>query len=518
MERIRWMATALLAMVVMGGGCHAATGAPAPAAAMTRDQAKAALRAQLDALFDAAVLSDAHWGVRVETRRGEILYDRNGARGFMPASNLKIFTTAAALETLGPDYTWTTTVEATGPIDADGTLQGSLVIVGGGDPSLGAWHPRDGAESAQLLAAWVAQLKAAGVRRIAGDIVGDGRYFNTDFYNPNWDYFDLPYWYAAGSSGLSFEENAFRVRIMPGAAVGDPTRIEINPNTSYITVINESVTAAAGAPSTADSTNHQTEGNVVRFVGQIPIDREVINERGSIWDAPRYAAHLVMEALEREGIAVDGEARNILAMEPAARAALDAPRTVLIRHTSPPLTNAVNVINEYSHNFFADMVLRTMGRAAGGDGGWDSGVKAVKDWMTRIGAPQVEAFHMKDGSGLASSNIVQPRHFTHVLRHMRNDTPAGRAFYDSLTVAGVGRHLANRLRDPATAGNVRAKTGFIGFARALSGYVTMAGGEELVFSIICNHHSASVAEVDKVTDAALVLIASTTLPPAENTP
>jgi serine-type D-Ala-D-Ala carboxypeptidase/endopeptidase (penicillin-binding protein 4) len=471
---------------------------------------RAELAADLDAVFDDPKYSCAFWGVRVERLEdGQVVYDRLGHKQFTPASNMKVFTTAAALELLGPEFTYETRVEAVGTIEADGTLRGDLLIVGSGDPSLGAWHPDKERDSRQVLADWTAEIKAAGIRRVSGDVVGDGRCFAETSYSSYWSYGDLHFWYAAGVSGLAIEENAYRVVIRPGPKVGDAALLEVTPKTSYITIINETRTVEAGGPSTADSVPHQTEGNARRFVGPIAIDKTQINERGSVWDGAHYAAHLFAEELERQGIAVQGRPVNIRMSANADRidSAEAGRRQVLATTVSPPLKDLIKVVNKPSHNFFADQILCTLGRQRFGTGDFATGAKAVSAWLEQIGVPEHQTFQMRDGSGLARGNAFQPRQICHVLRHMRQSEKVADSFVESLPIADVDGTLSQRLKHSSTRGNVKAKTGYIGNVRCLSGYITDADGNELVFSMMCNQYQVPTREVNASQDEACRIIA-----------
>ncbi len=467
-----------------------------------------ALQRELDSIFDHQDFSTAHWGVRVETLDGRILYDRSGSRSFTPASTMKLFTTAAALDLLGPDFTWETRVDIVGEITPDGVLDGHLVIVGSGDPSLGAWHPEDHCDSACLLPQWVEAVKATGIREIRGSIVGDGRCFPEEYYSGEWDYVDLPYWYAAGSSGLAMEENCFRTQIKPGPGVGDSAVISWNPDTSYITVLNDVETVEAGGTSNADIVWRETEGNLIRYDRTIAIDKEAINERGSVWDGPRYAAHLFLEQLEAEGVSVSGGALNILGVEDLSGIDGVSQRRTIASYSSPSLAETCKVINKVSHNFFADMTLRTLALEKEGRGDFRTGAKVIEDWLARIGAPDPGAVGIQDGSGLARMNFVQPRQMTHLLRYMKSsDSPAGTAFLNSMSIAGVDGWMAGRLGDEITKGRLRAKTGYIGHVRTLGGYVTAANGEELVFSLMCNLYTVPTRRVSSAQDAACLALA-----------
>ncbi|MDX1972096.1 MAG: D-alanyl-D-alanine carboxypeptidase/D-alanyl-D-alanine-endopeptidase, partial [Candidatus Sumerlaeia bacterium] len=309
----------------------------------------------LEKSFNAPKYASAHWGVRVEKLDGTVLYDWQGKKAFMPASQMKVFTTAAALDLLGPEYRYTTRVELHGE-QRDTTFHGDVVLVGSGDPTLGAWHGEGVKESAVLLKEWTEALKARGINRIEGRIIGDGRVFTKEFIHTGWHYGDLPYWYAAGSSGLAMEENAFRCEIKAGANVGDKATVTWTPATAYINVLVDTVTVEEKAPSTADSFNYQTEGNTIWFGGQIP-KGTVVKERASIWDGVRYSAFLFTEMCEKEGITVTGEAANILDVSPLQ----DATPELLLVHQSVPMQEICTVINQVSHNFYADQVLRTLG-------------------------------------------------------------------------------------------------------------------------------------------------------------
>lgn len=460
------------------------------------------LRADLDAIFDQPKFACAYWGVRVERPNGEVLYDRLGDKQFIPASNMKVYTTAAALDLLGPDFTYQTRVEAIGEIK-DGTLHGDLLITGSGDPSLGAWHPHKTRDSRQLLPAWVAKIKAAGIHSISGDVIGDGRCFADESYCGGWGYGDLQFWYAAPPSGLAIEENAYRILIRPGAKVGDSAILALTPQTRYITLINEVKTAAAGGPNNGDSVPHNAEGNTRRFVGSVAIDK-TIDERGSVWDGTCYTAFLLVEELNRQGIQVKGRAVNIRSLADPERIdkAEQSKRKLLATTTSPALRELAAVVNKISHNFFADQMLLTLSAQKSGKGSFSHGARVVRTWLQDIGVPQPEAFQMYDGSGLARHNTVQPRHTCYVLRHMKNTSKASQAFEASLPISGTDGSLEGRMTEPQAKGKVRAKTGYIGSVRTLSGYATAADGQDLVFSMMCNHYIVPTGEVNAAQDEA----------------
>ncbi len=516
-----WGMVAVLLVSAWISGCVTTpvdVGTPAPnsepcaivkVAAARNTPAVRGLRADLGELFADPDFANAFWGVRVERLNGRVLYDQNGCKEFVPASNMKLYTTAAALELLGPDFTYETRLEAVGTINAQGLLEGDLVIVGSGDPSFGSWHLKGGGDSRELLRSWAEQVKAAGITGIQGDIIGDGRCFTDEYYSDTWEYGDLPYWYATGSSGLAIEENCFRFRSAPGPNVGDKAILTLIPETDYITVVNDTVTTESGASTNLDIVWRNPESNTVRFARQIAIDKKPFEQRGSVWDGPRYTAFLFREALERGGTSVSGEALNILSLGDPGRIDNTAAsrRRVIATYTSPPLKELIAIVNKPSHNFFADQILRTLGMKYRGRGSFAAGAEVIQDWLGTIGAPEPGALRMSDGSGLARRNIVQPGQTCALLRHMYQEESLRQVFYDSLPIAGVDGTIRGRMRGTAAEGNVHAKTGFITRARALSGYVTDAGGQILVFSMMANQFTVPVSEANAIQDQACEILA-----------
>jgi D-alanyl-D-alanine carboxypeptidase/D-alanyl-D-alanine-endopeptidase (penicillin-binding protein 4) len=519
--RCGWVAGTALA--VLAAGCarseRAAVEAPVPAAvtapvavapAVTPEVVTTAdLTASLDALFDHPDFANAFWGVRVERLDGSVIYDRNGQKRLIPASNMKLVTTAAALELLGPDYTYETRLEAAGTVDAAGALQGDLVILGSGDPSLGTWRIEGRPDGDGLLQGWVEKVKAAGIKEVRGAVVADGRVYTKEYVSGDWEYEDLPFWYAAGTCGVNFSENVFRFTTAPGAAVGDPATLSFKPVTRYFTVINETKTVASGGKKDADITFRDPASNVVTFGGTMPIDAQPFEQRGSVADGELYAATLLVEALERGGVVVKGGAAT--ARVPAEAARLDAvaseKRTVIDRVSSPPMREIVRMINKPSHNFYADCAFRSMGVAKKGKGDYDGGSEAVKDWLKGIGVPDLDSFDILDGSGMARRDFVTARLMCGLLRYMQQNSASFEIYKDSLPTPGQEYKKRDGWKPAELQGRLYAKTGYIGNVRSLSGYLLSADDEPLVFSMISNNITVSIDRADEAIDGALILVA-----------
>ena len=465
------------------------------------------ITSEIKTIFDNQIFYNVFVGIRIEKLNGEIICDINGHKNFIPASNMKIYTTASAADLLGPDFQYETQLLALGEI-SKGKLNGNLLIIGSGDPSLGSWHIPEGNDSSILFHSWAEKIKARGINEITGDIIGDGRVFTNEYYCGDWDFEDLPYWYAAGTSGLVVEENCFRFITAPGKNVGDKALIKLIPDTKYVTVVNNTETVASGGQRTADIVFRGTDQNIVHFAGTIPIDEQPFQQRGSVWDGVLYTVFLFKEALEKEGIKIKGNAINIRSLKDLS--AIDncpSNKQILIDlHKSSPLSELIKIVNKQSHNFFADQILRTIGSKIKNDGSYKGGSNAVREWLKKIGVPQTEAFLMFDGSGLARRNSIQPQQTCSLLRYVYNKESVRKAFYDSLAIAGVNGDLSYRMKESPLKGNLRAKTGLIGQVRSFSGYVQDADGEMLVFGFMINQMFIDYTEVDKFIDLACVLL------------
>ncbi|QDU35248.1 D-alanyl-D-alanine carboxypeptidase DacC precursor [Poriferisphaera corsica] len=461
------------------------------------------VKEKLDAIFNQEKFANAFWGITVETIDGDIIYQQNRNKQFTPASNMKIFTSAATLDTLGSDFRYETKVDAVGSI-RNGALNGDLVIVGSADPSLGAWHPAGNTESTALFAEWARQIKEAGIDKVYGRIIGDPRILPVEYYNGDWSLSDIPYWYAAGSSGLNIEENTVRIYIAPGKKVGDKPILRIVPDTDYINIVNKAKTVSAGQSTNADVVWRDPESNTVIFSGNVALDKKEYRERASIWNSPKYAAHLFKQALLDAGVEVQGKASNIRDLKSFEIEGIDSAskRTTVITHVSPSLHDLAAVVNKPSHNLFADLFGRTLAINTGKSGSFASAAIAVKEWFKSIDGPQPDAVNIYDGSGLSSRNNFQPRQMVHLLRYMATDSKAKESFIQSLPIAGVDGSLGRRLKNSPARGKVRAKTGYISYARTLSGYIESEAGQPFIFSFMCNNYTVPTREVNAAQDAA----------------
>jgi serine-type D-Ala-D-Ala carboxypeptidase/endopeptidase (penicillin-binding protein 4) len=486
-----WIAAGLLlaaapAVEVAGGeaSLHRAPVAP-DTTTVALDAAIAGLRADLDDVLSGAAWRRATWGVlAVSLDTGDTLWARNADRSMIPASNVKLFTTAAALHYLGRDYRFRTFVLATGPV-VDGVLEGDLVLYGTGDPGISdRFYPSRGAVMDSLAAA----LRDAGLHRVRGRVLGDGTFFSGPDRLAEWDPDDLNEWFAAASGALSYNENVVTLRIAASTA-GSPPNVHTLPDHGGVAYVNEAQTVA-GRPGSRLVLDRPDPSEPIRIFGEIAASGPDAWRRMTVQQPALFAAHALHRALEAYGIEVaaspdlvrDASASPLAGASTQRAGGSSTPR-VLAEHRSRPLADYLAVINQQSHNLFADLVLRALGRAIEGEGSYAAGARVVARYLeNEVGLPS-GAVHLVDGSGLAAANRASPGAFVALIDHLASG-PYWEDFRGTLPEAG-SRSL-NRMRRTAAAGNLRAKTGTIRGVSALSGIVQATDGERIAFSLIGN--------------------------------
>lgn len=484
----RGLRAAAAALLLLGAACAPPRTAPAPRSRET------ALRASLDSIFSDTAFAHAHWGVHVRSlRRGDTLYQRDGDKLFVPASNMKLLTGAAALAVLGPDFRYRTELLAAGPLRG-GVLRGDLVVRGSGDPTISV---RFAPDPRAVFRAWADSLRARGVVRIAGRIVGDDDVFDELPLGRGWAWDDLDAAYSAEISGLPFNEGALAVR-----AVADPTaaagvRVALDPPTGYVAVVPRLRIAAGERPSL--QLIRAPTGTAVELRGALSPTDSAVTERVAVRNPTLFFATVLRETLREAGIVVEGAAVDVDDLPLAQRGAAGA---LLFAHRSPSLAEILPAYLKPSQNQIAEILLRTVGREARGTGSAVAGAATIDSLLAAWRVEPRRAV-IADGSGLSRYDLVSPELLAGVLAHMAA-SPDSALWRRSLPVAGVDGTLAGRLRGTPAEGRIQAKTGTLSGVRALSGYLVTADGEPLVFSILVNHHTLAARDADRVIDAALL--------------
>lgn len=462
------------------------------------------LREQLEELFDTPAFGNAFWGVLIQSAdTGEVVFSHQQNKSFVPASNIKLFTTAVALLKLGPEFCYHTQVYGLGEIDDAGTLQGSLLVMGFGDPTISGRF--NGGKITATLQAWAESLASRGVRTIAGDIIGDDDYLDDQALGRGWAWDYQTDWYAAQISGLSFNDNCVDIKVIPGEHVGDLAGVELNPVTSYITVNNNLKTCRHSWEEKWEIHRHQGT-NVVTLTGCMALEGEGYEGWVTVHNPTLYTATVFREVLISRGIGVVGQARDIDELDKSSLADYQQSWPSLVSYTSPPLAQIIAVINKKSQNFYAEQLLKTMGTIFRGQGSFSSGVQLVKETLSELGISP-SRFIMVDGSGLSRHNFVTPRQVVTLLSHMARHR-FFKHFRDSLSLAGVDGTIGLRMRNTAAQGKVWAKTGYVDRVRALSGYAYSLDGEMFIFSMIVNNYTVPTSLAENVQDRACQLLAS----------
>ena len=469
------------------------------------ESAQSEIREAVTDTIEAAPYTGALWGIEIASlRTGRRLFRHNADHLFAPASNTKLLTTAAALRRLGPDHRYETALYVDGPI-RNGVLHGNLIVRGSGDPTIGGYEQR--ASPTTVFRDWADSLRAAGITRIEGDIVGDDDPFSDVPLGEGWSWNDVPHAYAAEVNGLVFNTNAIDLEVQ-GRRPGAPARITWTPfETDFVRVVNRTQTVARDS-STEDEYDRPFDTNTFTVSSRVH-PKETEEETLTITEPTRYFTHVLRSVLLQEGVSVGGRGVDVDAMPIKPQYAADSVRQVAT-YQSPPLHRIVRTVNGESQNLYAEQLLRTLAVVNRPDttsedltvGSADLGALAVRSELAATGV-DTSRVQLVDGSGLSRKNYVSPRALSRLLEHMWVDAPPERssAFYDSLPTGGQEGTLEYRFRGEPAEGNVRAKTGTLSGVSALSGYVTTAGGTPLSFVIFSNHHMAEADEVRAAQDA-----------------
>lgn len=466
-------------------------------------------------LLNDPVFENALWGVQViDLNTGAPLFSRNAQKSMMPASNTKLYTTAVGLELLGPEFRYETRLWATGNIEK-GVLKGNLVIEGSGDPTISGRFTDD--DRTLVFRQWAQSLKSMGITRIDGNIIGDDTIFDDVALGNSWSWDYTTYWYAAEIGGLSFNENCIDAVII-GTTVGEPAIIAWEPfETSYVQIVNETVTTPKGSSPRAIY-DRPWGTNTIYIRNYVP-EGDTIRYSLSVGNPALFFAHVMRETFEKEGIQVTGSLydRHGLSLVEGYKTSA----SLVAAYTSPTLEEIVYILNKRSQNMFAENLLKTVGahhkmkmtgltETSGLEASARDGFRA--GWPV-FGSAGIDTTRLRlaDGSGMSRINLVAPAMTTRLLHYMwHHPDPAVRhAYINSLPLGGeeIGT-LRTMFRSGPAAASVAAKTGTIGYARALSGYVTAADGTPLAFSIMVNHHTIGNVQSNRIIESIVNTLAS----------
>jgi D-alanyl-D-alanine carboxypeptidase/D-alanyl-D-alanine-endopeptidase (penicillin-binding protein 4) len=504
-------------------------------------------------LEEPAVTRD-HWGIAVTAMDGAPIYFLNEGQLFQPASNTKLYTTSTAMALLGPKTTFETKIVAKGVFGSTGTLTGDLVLVGGGDANLSGrdipyvapasrLKPAPGApalpeaDPLRYLKAMADQVAATGLKVVNGDVVGDDTLFPWEPYAQDWSIDDTVWGYGAPVSALTINDNQIKVTVTPGEMAGNPATVVVDPAVPGYYTLDVSVTTGEKQSGSHVQMERALGSRVLRVYGSIGVDAQPEEEEIAIHDPAEYAAVALKGMLEARRIVVTGKARALHRIDMQAKGFMarmkepgyenfvvgadkspqviaclvDPPPAsndrVVASHQSPELLDDVTVTNKVSQNLHAELWLHHLGRRTPcGKGSTVDGARLVRAFLENAGIDK-DDFVFFDGSGLSGHDLVTPRATARLLLYASTQ-PWFADWKKTLPVGGEDGSLADRFGKAPLKDHVFAKTGTLGEARALSGYLECASGRTVIFSIMVGNHMAQTNEDRDVMDKIVAAIAA----------
>ena len=434
----------------------------------------------------------------VNLTQGQVISSTNATKSLIPASTLKLLTTAAALETLGKDYQFKTTLQYDGEVDEQGTLQGNIYIRGGGDPTLGSRHFQDYYYQPHFMHTWVQALQAKGIKKVAGAVIGDAQIYADDMIPADWTIGNLGQYYGAGASGLSIFDNLCTITLKVSKKGQLATVASIAPPLPEEVKIIVQVQGAA-----IDYRRVCIQGlpyHPIRVIqGEVPCRNQTVTLQTTSPDPTYWAAHTLHCTLQEYAIEVTQPPTTVRRSHPSSTARQDL-------HTvySPPLSKIITVLNHDSVDSYAEHLIKHLSLAAAAPGATSSGTKTLKKFWAAQGI-DTNGMLLYDGSGLSKYNAITPKQLVEALCYMKRSKNFP-SFYASLPIAGKTGNLAPYFKQAPLKGQFRAKSGALSNVRAFAGYGTNKAGDTLAFAIIVNHYDGPRSRAEKALEEILKVL------------
>ncbi|MFH1964310.1 MAG: D-alanyl-D-alanine carboxypeptidase/D-alanyl-D-alanine-endopeptidase [Acidobacteriota bacterium] len=460
------------------------------------------IEVQLDRVFNDPSFYRAIWGIKiVSLDTGEVIYEKNSHKLFIPASNMKILTAAAALQVYGEDYVFRTPVTTDGKVFG-GVLKGDLIVVGRGDPSLGArftGNNRSNAHSGDpwaVFSGWAENLRKLGIKKIEGDLIGNDQFFEQVNFGDGWSWDDMTYGYSAGFGALQFNETSAYIEIRPGKDLGSLAEARLIPRLESMSVDSALQTVP---PECETDVRISRDGRRFLLSGQVASGTGIFYRTVALPNPTTYFLDMLRETLEKEGIRVTGRTVDSDDLEVSTCSG----ENTLFTHTSPPLKDVLTVLLEISQNQYAESLFRLLDKKEQGKGD-EGAAKTMKSLLSSMGVPS-DAYEIGDGSGLSRGNLLSPDTIVRVLQYMYRHSN-GQQFMEMLPKSGVKGTIKGRMTGTRASEKVFAKTGTLSWVRALSGYLETEKGEILAFSMLVNNYNQPRQSAEYLQDQALEIL------------
>lgn len=469
----------------------------------TAAQDYSGLREVMQSLEDDPSLKHASWAVQIiDLESGESIGSRQADQSLVPASNMKLLTTAAALHYLGTDFSYETTLQYHGFIDSSGNLNGDIIIKGAGDPSLGSGNIEGSDDFNTLLNKFLDEIRNAGITYITGDVIGDASIYADNLPPSDWTFEDMGNYYGAFASGLSVSDNTFSISFNTGDSVDEPTKIiSVSDSIPGVELYNYVIT---GSEQSGDKAyvHGAPYSNKYFIKGTLPASRNNFRIKATFPDPPLFFATKLKNQLLRNGIQIDGQARGISFQTEK----YPNQRETIAVHKSPPLLEIVKYVNIESDNLYAEHLLKTIGLHVKGQGATQSGIEAIESFLKAKSIAD-DGFILADGSGLSRRNKLTANGIGRLLQ-MQFKAENFEEYLSSLPVAGQSGTMKHVAKNSTAAGRIYAKSGTLNGVRNYSGYIHSTSGKWYAFSFLANQFTCSSYTMSKKWVPLMIAIAN----------
>ena len=418
----------------------------------------------------------------LNTANGETVYEFNAGKSLMPASVLKLVTSSAALELLGPEFSFRTKIGYTGYLNKrTGLLTGNIIIKGGGDPALGSEYFKD--HYRNFLVNWITEIRNLGINKIEGRVITDDSRYDYQPIPAKWLWEDAGNYYGAGAYGLSVFDNTFEIHFRTSGEGSIPIITGIVPDVCRFELSNQLIASGDSDKGYVFTAPYSKYG---WLAGSIPVNKDDFVLKAAITDPPLLLAEIIDNKLDSMGVVISEDPSTVRLGSKFS----DEELKIIAEVISPPLSEIIEVLNHESVNLYAEHLLKEMGKIYKNNGTTAAGIEVLFNFLENSGV-NTSGMFLEDGSGMSPHNAITARSIAELLLYMRKNARYCNDFYSSLPEAGKEGTLKNYFKDPVFDSNLRAKSGSMTRVRSYAGYFSTMSGNELAFCILINNYSGS---------------------------